>query len=117
MAIEMMKTHLIVTDQYDEYGMRWIGKLISMNPKVDKNGRLSFVFISNSGRMEVQSVFNPQYITHLAQKFTYPRGRQSVTTDKCWVYVVTEEGKEEVLAIARHDHIKKYAPMFDPVEV
>lgn len=117
MATEMVKTHLIVTDQYDEYGMRWIGRLIDIKPKLDEQGRLEFIFISSCGRKEIKSYFDASFITRIAQKYTYPRGRQSVTTDKCWVYVKTAGGEEKMIAVARHDHIKKYAPMFDPVEV
>lgn len=117
MPIEMVKTHLIVTDQYDEYGMNWVGRLIDIKPKIDRQGMLEFAFVSSCGRMEVKTSFDMKYITKLAQKFTYPRGRQSVTTDKCWVYIKTEDGGETLIAVAKHDHIKKYAPMFDPVEV
>lgn len=47
-----------------------------------------------------------------AKKFTYPRGRGSVTTDKGFIYVKEDDG-EKLLGVVVHNHIRKYAPMYD----
>lgn len=50
-----------------------------------------------------------------AKKFTYPRGRGSVTTDKGFIYVKEDGGGEKLLGVVVHNHIRKYAPMYDEV--
>ena len=41
----MIKTHLIVTGQWEEYDVKWCGRLIDTNP-VLKNGMPTFVIIT-----------------------------------------------------------------------
>lgn len=107
----MIKTHLIVTGQWEEYEVKWCGRLIDTNP-VLKNGMPIFVIITNSGRMELNTI-DLAAVETAAKKFTYPRGRGSVTTDKGYIYVITQGGEEKLLGIVVHNHIRKYAPMYD----
>jgi hypothetical protein len=116
MATVMMKTHLIVTDQYDEYGTRWVRPLSTVEPEFNGEGTLTFAIISNKGRMEFKT-FDVNYVQRQAQKFTQPKGRGAKTTDKCYIYVKTKGGTETLIGVVQHDHIRKYAPMYDPVEI
>lgn len=109
----LVKTHLIVTDQYEDYTVKWCGRLIDTNP-VLKNGMPTFVIITNSGRMEMNTI-DLLEVERQAKKFTYPRGRGSVTTDKGYIYVITQGGEEKLLGVVIHNHIRKYAPMYDEV--
>ena len=43
-----VKTHLIVTDQYDEYGTRWVRPLSTVEPEFNGQGTLTFAIISLS---------------------------------------------------------------------
>lgn len=115
MATVMMKTHLIVKDQYDEYDVKWVKSLATTHPKF-KDDKIVFAIISNKGRMEIATMNFP-YLEKQAKKFTMPKGRGSVTVDKGYIYVVQDDGTEEMVAIVTHSHIRKYAPMYDPVEI
>ena len=70
-----VKTHLIVTDQYEEYEVKWHSRLIDTNP-ILKNGMPIFVLISACGRMELNTIDLP-YLEKQAKHFTYPKGRGS----------------------------------------
>lgn len=108
----LVKTHLITTDQYDEFDVRWVKKLSSQKPLFDNNGNLQFAVLSNKGRLEVHT-FDLAYLESQAKKFTWPRGRKAITTDKARIYLKTEDGDEVLMAIITHDHIRKYSPMYD----
>lgn len=111
----LVKTHLIVTDQWDDYEVRWIKKLSSIeNPKLDESGYPIFAILSNKGRMEIKT-FDMNYLETSAKKFTLPRGRGSLTQDKGYIYIKTVDGDEILLAVVTHSHYRKYAPMFDDI--
>lgn len=107
----LVKTHLIVKDQYDEYQVKWIKRLSEQKPKFDEHGNLQFAILSGKGRLEVKT-FDLAYLEKVAKKYTYPRGRSALTTDKSDIYLKTEDG-EVLLATVVHDHIRKYSPMYD----
>lgn len=107
----LVKTHLIVTDQYEDYRIDWYNRLIDCNPKF-KNGLPIFIVISSTGRREMNT-FNIKDIEKVALKSTYPRGRGSVTTDKARIYIKEDDDNEKLLGIVTHNHIRKYAPMYD----
>ena len=107
----LVKTHLIVTDQYEDYTVKWCGRLLDCKPLL-KNGLPIFVIITNNGRMEMNTI-DLSEVERQAKKFTYPRGRGSVTTDKGFIYVKEDGGREKLLGVVVHNHIRKYAPMYD----
>lgn len=107
----LVKTHLIVTDQYEHYKTKWVKRLVDLNPIFSDNGNLQFVISANHGRMEMQT-FDIGAVEAQAKKFTFPRGRGAVTTDKGYIYLKTDKG-EELIGVVIHDHIRKYAPMYD----
>lgn len=109
----LMKTHLIVKDQYDEFKTRWLKRILDTNPKLNEQGLPVFAIISSQGRMEMSTLDMTQ-LERQAKKFTYPRGRGARTTDKGYIYI--KEDKDEVLiGVVEHVHIRKYAPMYDEV--
>lgn len=109
-----VKTHLIVTNQYEEYSVKWHRRLLDSNPKLI-NGVPLFILIRHSGgRMELNTIDLP-YLEKAAKKFTFPRGRGSVTTDKTDIYIKEVDGNEKLMATVTHNHIRKYAPMYDEI--
>lgn len=106
----LVKTHLIVTDQYEDYNIKWHKRLLDCNP-IFKNGLPVFIIISSTGRREVNTL-NMKEVEKIAIKSTYPRGRGSITTDKARIYLKEEKG-EILLGTVTHHHIRKYAPMYD----
>ena len=46
---------------------------------------------------------------------TYPKGRSALTTDTANIYIKQQDGSEKILGTLTHDHIKKFAPMYDAV--
>lgn len=107
-----VKTHLITTEQYDEYEVRWHKKLSAQKPKFDEHGNLQFAVLSNRGRLNIKT-FDLKHLETAAKRFTQPRGRGALTTDKGYIYLKTEDDKEVLLATVIHNHIRKYAPMYD----
>ena len=107
----LVKTHLIVKDQYDEFTVKWTGRLMDANVEL-KNGLPVFVISTKQGRMELNTL-DMFEVERAAKKFTYPRGRGSLTTDKGFIYVKERGGAEKLLGVVIHDHIRKYAPMYD----
>ena len=107
----LVKTHLIVVDQYDEYKVRWTKRLIETKPKLNENGLPVFIVASSKGRIEVPTL-NMNYLEKMAKKFTYPRGRGSITTDKGYIYI-KEEDNEVLIGVVEHNHIRKYSQMYD----
>lgn len=106
-----VKTHLIVTDQYDEYEVKWHKPLRMANPKL-VNGMPVFILISNSGRMELNTI-DLSYLEKTAKRFTAPKGRGKLTVDKTSIYIKEVDGNEKLMATVTHNHIRKYAPMYD----
>lgn len=111
----MMKTHLIVTEQSDEYDIKTHKRIIDTCPKF-YNDKFLFIIITGEKRLEIKSL-NINDAINLAKKVTMPRGRTAVTTDKARIYIDCADGGEVLLTTVTHNHIKKFAPMFDPVEI
>lgn len=107
----MIKTHLIVTDIHEDYSMNWCGKVLDTKPKI-KNGKPIFVVIGSRGRMELNTA-DMQRIEKCAKLLTHPRGRQATTVDSSRVYIIEEDGRETLMGVLTHKHIKSYAPMYD----
>lgn len=106
-----VKTHLITTEQYDEYTVKWHGRLVDTNPDL-KNGMPVWVLQRTNGRMEINTI-DLAYLEKQAKHFTYPRGRGSLTTDRTLIYIKEVGGNEKLVATVTHNHIRKYAPMYD----
>ena len=90
----MVKTHLIVTSIHEEFTIKWCGRIIDTKP-IFKNDMHVFI--------------------ECAKKITCPRGRAAVTTDKAYIYIQEVDNHETLVGIVTHNHVKKYAPMFDSV--
>jgi hypothetical protein len=110
----LVKTHLIITNQYDKYNIKYVGKLIDADPELNQKGIPTFILISNKGRMEIETL-DINYVETIAKNFAYPRGRGAVTSDKTRIYIKEKDNKEKLLTIVEKIHIRKYAPMFDEV--
>ena len=39
----LVKTHLIITDQYDDYEVKYVAKLIDLTPSLTSRNSMSFV--------------------------------------------------------------------------
>ena len=113
MEERMVKTHLIVTDVHDEYNVKWCGRIIDTKP-LFKNDKPIFVLKSSKTRVEMNTL-NMESIERCARRITNPRGRAAVTTDKTNIYIKEESGKETLIGVVTHNHIKTYAPMYDRV--
>lgn len=109
----LVKTHLIVTDQYDEYEVNWVKRLVDSKPKLDEHGFPTFSVVTNKGRIDIKT-FDINYLEKRAKAYTFPKGRGAVTSDKGYIYIKEEEG-EVLLAVVSHTHIRKYAPMYDDI--
>lgn len=109
----LVKTHLITTDQWDEYEVKWIGRLIDANPELT-DGLPTFVIASGKGRIEMKTV-NLKQIEKQAKKHTYPRGRGKETEDKSFIYIKEVGGNEKLVGVVVHKHFRKYSPMYDEV--
>lgn len=113
MAEVLVKTHLIVTDIHEEYNINWSGKILDAKPKF-KNNKPVFVIVSTGGRIELNTV-DMGRVEECAKLLTVPKGRQAITTDKAYIYIVEENDNEMLLGTLTHNHVKSYAPMFDKV--
>ena len=109
----LIKSHLIVTDVHEEYSVKWIGRILDTKPEF-KNGKPIFVVTGGGGRMELNTT-DMKRIEHCAKLCTRPRGRSAVTSDTARIYIVEEDGNEKLMGIVTHDHVKRYAPMYDKV--
>lgn len=113
MAEVLVKTHLIVTDIHEEYNINWSGKILDAKPKF-KNNKPVFVVVSTGGRIELNTV-DMGRVEECAKLLTVPKGRQAITTDKAYIYIVEENDNEMLLGTLTHNHVKSYAPMFDKI--
>lgn len=109
----LVKTHLIVKDQWDEFDVRWVRRLKDVTPKLDKLGYPTFIVFSNYGRVEIPT-FDIKYVENQAKKFACPKGRGSFTTDKSYIYIKTEDD-DVLLGVVTKNHFRKYAPMYDEI--
>lgn len=113
MAEVLIKTHLIVTDIHEEYNINWSGKILDAKPKF-KNNKPIFVVVAGGGRMEVNTA-DMNRVEKCAKLLTIPKGRQAITTDKAYIYILEENDNEMLLGTLIHNHVKSYAPMYDKV--
>lgn len=106
-----VKTHLIVTAQWDDFDVHWVKRLIDIKPKLDENRYPTFIVIAGGKRTEMKTrdIF---YVEEKAKGQTMPRGRAAYTSDKGYIYILEETG-ETLMAVITHAHTKKYAPMYD----
>lgn len=108
-----IKTHLICTDVHEEYNMKWCGRILDTNPKIE-NGKPIFIVIGSKGRMEYNTV-DMKLLERAAKSVTDPHGRSAINTDQSRIYIQEVDGKETLLGIMTHNHVKTYAPMYDKV--
>ena len=109
----MIKSHLIVKEIHDEFHIRWIGKILDTKPKF-KNGKPIFVVVGGKGRTELNTT-DMSRIEKVAKMYTQPKGRSAVSTDTARIYIIEENDNEKLMGVLTHDHVKTFAPMFDPV--
>lgn len=107
----LIKTHLIVTDIHEEYNINWSGKILDAKPKF-KNNKPIFIVVASGGRIEVNTT-DMNRVERCAKLLTMPKGRQAITTDKAYIYILEENGNEKLLGTLTHNHVKTYAPMYD----
>ena len=107
----LVKTHLIVTDQWDDYIVKWVKRLIDVKPTFDENGYPTFIVVAGGMRAEMKTrdVFK---VERFAKSATFPHGRGSFTQDQGYIFI-KEEKEETLMAIVTHNHIRKYSPMYD----
>lgn len=114
MEEKRVKTHLVITDIHDEYHVDWFGKIAETKPKI-KNGKPIFVIIGSKSRMELNTV-DIKRIEKCAKKMTHPKGREAVTTDEARIFIKEEDGKEKLIGVVTHNHVKEFAPMYDKIK-
>lgn len=108
-----VKTHLIITDIHEEFNINWCGRLMDSNPLLQK-GLPIFVVVGGAGRIELNTI-DMKEIEYWGKRMTDPRGRESFTTDKSYIYIKEKDKNEKLVCVITHNHIKQYAPMFDEV--
>ena len=111
----LLKTHLIVTDIHEEYDINWCGKILNTKPMF-KNNKPVFVIVGRGGRMELNTT-DMKRLEECAKLLTRPKGREAITTDSSRIFIKEEDENEELLCVVTHNHVKKYAPMFDSVGI
>lgn len=109
-----VKTHLIITDIHEEFDINWCGRIIDSKPLI-KNGKPVFIVIGGAGRIELNTI-NMKDLEYWGKRMTNPRGRKARTVDQSHIYLKEIHGNEKLICVITHNHIKKYAPMFDTVE-
>lgn len=106
-----LKSHLITTDIHEEYHIDWCGKLKDTKPKF-KNGKPIFIIIGSESRNELNTT-DIKMVEKYAKMMTKPKGREAVTTDAARIFIKEENGREKLLGIVTHNHVKTFAPMYD----
>lgn len=109
----MIKTHLIIKDVHEEYIMHWNGSIVGTNPK-RKDGKPVFIIRSKMGFVEMNTT-DVKLLERVAKKMTAPKGRAALTSDTADIYIKEVDGNEKRLGVLTHNHIKKFAPMYDAV--
>jgi len=112
--IVKVNTHPIVSETHSEYHIDWCGQIMNTHPKLE-NGMPIFYIKGGAGYMEL-STTNMKTVEHVAKKMTCPRGRESVTTDQAYIYIIEENGNKVLLGIVTHNYIKTYNQMYDEFE-
>ena len=106
-----VKTHLIITDQWDDYKIKWVKRLLDTKPKLDNYGYPTFIILSNSGRVEMKTL-SINDLEKNAKRLSYPRGRGSFTSDTVRIYI-KEEKQEVLIGYVIQNHHRQYSPMYD----
>lgn len=114
MSEVMLKTHLIVSDVYEEYSVKWFGNISKTKP-VFENGKPIFVVVAAGGRMEINTT-DSKRVENCAKLLTRPKGRQAVTSDTARIYIKEEHDKEALIGTVTHNHVKEYRQMYDKFE-
>lgn len=112
--IVKVNTHPIVVGTHEEYDIRWCGQIINTHPRLE-NGMPVFYIRGNEGGMELNTI-DMKMVEHVAQKMTHPCGRDAITTDKAYIYIIEEDGNKVLLGIVTHSHVKEYRQMYDDFE-
>ena len=107
-----VKTHLIVTEQSDQFKVKWVKRIPETNPQFSSGGHLMFTIVVDNKRIQVNTL-DMTYLIERAKKNTYPRGRGTLTTDRALIYIKEQGDVDTLVAIVNHVHLRKYAPMFD----
>lgn len=110
----IIKTHLICTDVHEEYHIKWCGTIANTQPKFQDNKPI-FVVVGKGGRMEVNTT-DMKRVEKCAKLVTAPKGRAAVTTDTARIFIKEVDGKETLLGVLTHNHVKEYAAMYDKFE-
>ena len=110
----LVKTHLIITDQYDDYEVKYVTKLIDLTPSLTSRNSMSFVIVSRNSRYEVNTN-DFKFLEETAKKLTITRGKEAYTEGTSRIYIKEKGDKETLLAIVRRKHYRVFAPMYDDV--
>ena len=109
-----LKTHLIVSNIYEEYFVDWCGKMANVRPFL-KNNLPIFIIAGSDGRIELNTI-DIKLIERCAKKLSHPRGRAAITTDCTYIYILEENGNETLMGKVIHNHVKQYQQMYDKFE-
>lgn len=110
----LVKTHLIITDQYDDYEVKYVAKLIDLTPSLTSHNSMSFVIVSRNSRYEVNTN-DFKFLEEMAKKLTITRGKEAYTEGTSRIHIKEKGDKETLLAIVRRKHYRVFAPMYDDV--
>lgn len=108
-TIERIPT-MYVKDTYDDYTVKWVGRLINTNPILNEKGLPKFAIITSTKRIETYTA-DMSYIEKLAKKLTAPTGNKTTTFDTARIYVI-EKNKEVYLGKVVHCRTKEYGVSF-----
>ena len=109
-----LKTHLITVNVYDEYVVKWCGRLVDVKPLL-KNGLPVFVVVGARGRIELNTI-DISEIETCAKSVCYPRGKAAIRTDSSRIYIIEEDGTETLMGKVFDTHITQYQQMYDKFE-
>lgn len=109
-----LKTHLYISDIHEEYSVNWCGRIIDSKPAF-KDNKPIFICVGAEGRMELNTT-DMKRVEECAKLLTHPRGRQAITTDTSYIYLLEEDGHEKMVGTVTHNHVKQYQQMFDRFE-
>lgn len=108
-----VKTHLIIKDIHEEYKINWCGHMKDVKPMF-QNGKLMFAIVGGVGRMELNTN-SMKDVEECGKRMTYPKGREAITTDKAFIYLIEEDWNEKLMCVITHNRVKKFAPMYDEI--
>lgn len=109
-----INTHPIVVGAHEEYSINWCGRIMDTHPRME-NGMPVFFVRGSEGSIELNTI-DMKTVERIARKLTNPCGRESVTADKAYIYIVEEDGNRVLLGDVTHRHVKEYRQMYDKFE-